>query len=433
MEKAFIYKETHIMQIEYKSNPHSFSIGERNLLGCFEPNEYPVSEGALAMLAKALEQPLGSPGLDIFLKGAKTVLVIVNDATRPTPTATMLSALLPILANHGITENTGLTILVATGAHRGAKEEEFSQIFGPLEHCLRNCTVSHDTRKQEDQVKVGTTRNGTPIILDRRLFESDRVIVTGSVEPHYFAGFTGGRKAFLPGVAGYETIVANHKLALSQKAQSLALEGNPVHEDMMDALQVITTPIFSIMAVLDKEQRIASVSTGDINQSFYEAVRVAKQIFCVQIPQKADVVVSVARFPMDINLYQSQKAIDNGALAVKDGGTLILVSSCREGIGDETFANLLGASASPDDALDRISHGYKLGYHKAAKMAAVSQRITVEAFTEMQDELLANLFITPVHDLQKAIGQAIQRAKDKGVQEPTVLILPDGCVTVPEE
>ncbi|AEV30878.1 hypothetical protein SpiGrapes_3132 [Sphaerochaeta pleomorpha str. Grapes] len=420
------------MQVEYQRNRQSFSIKERNLLGSFEPNEFIASQDALTLLAQALEKPRGGPDLDTFLKGAKTVLVIVNDATRPTPTSTMLEALLPILAKHGISERTGLTVLVATGAHRGATEQEFSQILGPLEQRLRTCCVSHDAKKKDEQVKVGTTRNGTPIILDRRLFESDRVIVTGSVEPHYFAGFTGGRKAFLPGIAGYETIEANHRLALSQRAQSLALEGNPVHEDMMDALHVITTPTFSIMAVLDKEQKIASVVAGDINQSFYESVRVAKQIFCVQIPQKADVVVSVARFPMDINLYQSQKAIDNGALAVKDGGTLILVSSCREGIGDETFANLLCEASSAGDALHRISRCYRLGYHKAAKMAAVSQRITVQAFTEMQDEQLTGLFITPVHNLQDAIEEGIQRAIDRGIQEPKVLILPDGCVTVPE-
>ncbi|WP_320130651.1 nickel-dependent lactate racemase [uncultured Sphaerochaeta sp.] len=420
------------MQVEYKRKSQIFSVGTENLLGTFEPNPFPLAGNPFEAITQACKQPSRGVQLDAFLEGAKTVLVIVNDATRPTPTSEMLQALLPVLAKHGIGSQSGLTILIATGAHRGAKDQEFSQILGSLEPSLRNCCISHDARDKESLVYLGTTRNQTPIILNKLLFNSDRIIVTGSVEPHYFAGFTGGRKAFLPGIAGYDTIVANHKLALSPKAHSLALEGNPVHEDMMDALNLIKVPIFSLMAILDSEQKIAAMTAGNIQEAFFEAVKIAKQIFCVSIPEQADVVVSVAKFPMDINLYQSQKAIDNGALAVKDGGTLILVSSCREGLGDETFAKLLSQSSSPDDALLKISAEYKLGYHKAAKMAAVAKRIKLEALTELEDSHLSDLFITPVHDLQKAIDQALDEAKKRGISEPKVLVLPDGCVTVPE-
>jgi nickel-dependent lactate racemase len=281
-------------------------------------------------------------------------------------------------------------------------------------------------------VNLGSTRNGTPIELNKRLFEADRIIATGSVEPHYFAGFTGGRKAFLPGIASYRTIQANHKQALSPAAHSLALEGNPVHEDMMDALPLIKAPVFSVMTVLDKEQGLAAVSAGDLLASFYAAVETARQIFCVSIPAKADIVVSVAKFPMDIDLYQSQKAIDNGAVALKDGGALILVSSCRDGIGDEAYAGLLAQASSPADAIERIRAGYKLGYHKAAKMAAVSGRATVMAVTELQAERLAGMFIESAASPQHALNKALEKAKARGIAAPKILILPDGCVTVPE-
>jgi lactate racemase len=119
-------------------------------------------------------------------------------------------------------------------------------------------------------------------------------VATGSVEPHYFAGYTGGHKASLPGVAGFNTMEANHKLALSPKAQSLALEGNPVHEDVLDALALIKAPVFALMTVLDKDQKIAAATAGDLMESFFDAVRLARQIFCVPIPALADVVVSVA-------------------------------------------------------------------------------------------------------------------------------------------
>jgi nickel-dependent lactate racemase len=152
----------------------------------------------------------------------------------------------------------------------------------------------------------------------------------------------------------------------------------------------------------------------------------------VSIPAKADIVVSVAKFPMDIDLYQSQKAIDNGAAVLKDGGTLILVSSCRDGIGDEAYANLLASASSPADALHRIREGYKLGFHKAAKMAAVSTRATIKAVTELPADRLAGMFIESAPSPQAALDEALAKARSQGIAVPKILILPDGCVTVPE-
>jgi nickel-dependent lactate racemase len=399
------------------------AISDENLLGILEPNTIP-SAGEKESLGRA------TANLAAFLKGANKVLVIINDATRPTPTPAMLSAILPQAELAGIRDEQ-ITILVATGAHRGAKEQELDQLLGPYTERLKGRLVSHDAKDSNSLVNVGKTRNGTPILLNKLLFSCDRIVATGSVEPHYFAGFTGGRKAFLPGIAGYATIEANHKLAIQDAAHSLALDGNPVHEDMMDALRHIKAPIFSLMSVLDKDQKVVGATSGDIVDSFQEAVQVAQSVFCVPVKQQSDIVISVAKFPMDINLYQSQKGIDNGSLAVKDGGTLILVSSCREGIGDEEFAKLLGSCSTVDEALQKIKENYKLGYHKAAKMASVSKRISVQAYTELNDNMVRSLFLEPVHDLQQALDDAMEQARRKGIANPTVLVLPDGCVTVP--
>jgi nickel-dependent lactate racemase len=417
---------------------------DENLLAVAEPNDFRIAARPVEVLTEALARPYGpadGPASEVkkqngqslteFLRGGRRILVIINDATRPTPTEAILQALLPILENTGIKEEN-LTLLVATGAHRKPTEEEYRQILGSLYHKLRPCSVHHDARNEADMVDLGHTRNGTPIALNKRLFDADRIIATGSVEPHYFGGFTGGRKAFLPGVAAFRTIEANHKQALSSSSRALALEGNPVHEDMMDALPLIQAPIFSFMTVLDKEQQVAAAAAGDLSASFYAAVETARKIFCVLIPAKADIVVSVAKFPMDIDLYQSQKAIDNGALILKDGGTLILVSSCRDGIGDEAYARLLAQASSPVDALGQIRMQYKLGYHKAAKMAAVSGRATVKAVTELPAERLKTMFIEKTPSPQDAIEEALRTARDRDIPCPKILILPDGCVTVPE-
>ncbi|MDR3170685.1 MAG: nickel-dependent lactate racemase [Treponema sp.] len=420
------------LTIPYLNTTLPLEFPDENLLAVAEPNDFTVALSPEAIL----QESMGAGGktgqaLETFLQGSSRVLIIINDATRPTPTETMLGVLRPIFEQAGL-QSENLTFLVATGAHRGPTEEEYRQILGVHYNTLRTRCVHHDARKDEDMVDLGTTRNGTPILLNKRIFEADRIIVTGSVEPHYFAGFTGGRKAFLPGIAAYKTIQANHKQALSPQARSLALEGNPVHEDMMDALPLIKAPVFSLMTVLDKEQQVAAASAGDLMASFYAAVEIARKIFCVSIPAKADIVVSVAKFPMDIDLYQSQKAIDNGAIALKDGGTLILVSSCRDGIGDAAYAKLLAAASSPADALERIRAEYKLGYHKAAKMAAVSARATVKAVTELPAERLKSMFIESAPSPQNALDEAITKARAQGVVTPKILILPDGCVTVPD-
>ena len=437
--------------IPYLGKIFPLEFPEENLLAIAEPNEIkdiPSSPGSPdAVLAGALEMPYGKDSftadgkrreggetgktLAEFLEGGKRVLVIINDPTRPTPTAAMLGSLMPSFRKAGI-PNDGLTLLVATGAHRAPTEDEYRQILGDFYGELRCRSVHHDARKDEDMADLGNTGRGTPILLNRKIFEADRIIATGSVEPHYFAGFTGGRKAFLPGVAAYRTIQENHRHALSEAARSLALQGNPVHEDMMDALPLITAPVFSLMAVLDKEQRTAAAAAGDIMASFYAAVEKARQIFCVPVAARADIVVSAAKFPMDIDLYQSQKAIDNGAAALKDGGFLILVSSCRDGVGDEGYAKLLSQAASPADAIDRIRAGYRLGYHKAAKMAAVSARATVMAVTELPAERLKSMFIESAPSPQAALDNALERLKGRGIVHPKILVLPDGCVTVPD-
>ncbi|MDR2402416.1 MAG: nickel-dependent lactate racemase [Spirochaetaceae bacterium] len=426
------------IELPYLDYMFPLEFPDENLLALAEPNEFAPAGGPEEILGAALSHPFGredvgpaaGPDLGEFLRGAKDTLVIINDATRPTPTEAIIRALLPLAEEAGC--GGTLRFLVATGAHRPPTEAEYRQILGSLYEDLRPRCTHHDSRNEADLVDLGTTRNGTPISLNRSIFDAGRIIVTGSVEPHYFAGFTGGRKAFLPGVAGYKTIEANHKQALSPAARSLALDGNPVHEDMMDALSLIKTPVFSVMTVLDKEQRVAAATAGDILGSFYRAAEIARRIFCVPVPAKADIVVSVAKFPMDIDLYQSQKAIDNGALALKDGGVLILVSSCRDGIGDEAYAKLLARAASPVDALERIRAEYRLGYHKAAKMAAVSRRATVKAVTELPPERLRRMFIQAAGSPQEALDEALRQAPARGFSAPRILILPDGCVTVPE-
>jgi len=393
------------------------------LAGMVEAKTVKVRDEA-ALLRAAVTGPDGRRSLAEFLaQGEGPILFLVNDATRPTPSGRVLEILSDQL------EGQELRFLVATGAHRRPGEADLEQIFGRLgvERWLEQID-SHDARDQSTLAYLGDTPRGTPIWLNRAVLEASRLVLLNSVEPHYFAGFTGGRKSIFPGVAGFATIEGNHKLALDPDADLLALAGNPVHEDMLDMMRLLADKdIFSIQMVLDRQHRIHAVSAGGLEESFADAVHHAEDHYVVDVPARADIVVAVAAYPMDYDLYQSQKAMENGALALAPGGILILVSKCRHGIGDDTFFNLLASQPTPQAVLDSIAGQYKLGYHKAARLAHIALKGEMWGVTGIPPDELDAAFIRPFPDVQAAVDAALHR---KGPQAK-MLVLTDGSVTVP--
>ncbi len=378
------------------------------------------------LIEDALENPIGFDSYDEFAENTNRILVIINDATRPTPTSKILRYLLPVLSSH-----PDVKFLVATGAHRAPTEEEYRFIFGDTYEVFRRRVYSHDARKDEDMTYLGKSKNGTEMYINKLVPEYRNILVIGSVEPHYFAGYTGGRKSFLPGVASYKTIEMNHKLALSDDARSLALDGNPVNEDMIDAMNVLKDlNVFSIQTVLTGDHELYAVTAGDLIESFNAAIDFSNQVFCVPLKQKGNIVITVAPYPMDINLYQSQKALDNGKLALEDDGIIILVSKCRDGVGEDTFLELLGKADSPKKILDILGEEYKLGYHKAAKMAQIGIRAEMWAVTDLDDETIKKSQLKPYSNIQFAIDDAVELIKKKGKQ-PKTIVMPSGSLTVP--
>jgi nickel-dependent lactate racemase len=408
------------VEVPYGGGIEVVEVPEENLGEVVYQKEVETDD-RVQIILDAVKNPLGSPAISKFLNGAKDVLVVVNDATRPTPTWRIISAILPFLLNKKT------RFIVATGMHREPTEEEYQYIFGDLWAAIKDDVHSHDS-KNDEMVQLGTSKNGTPIKINKMVADADRIIVISSVEPHYFAGYTGGRKSFLPGVSAYETIEANHKLALNLEAQALRLEGNPVAEDMDDAMKLLKhKKVFSIMTVLDKNHRTCCAYAGDLNESFRMAKKMADEVFVIDLKRKYDIVVAVTAFPYDIDLYQSQKALDNAKYAVRDGGVIILVSACRDGVGPPNFLNLLGSAGSPKEALDRIAEGYKLGYHKAAKMAEIGLKCRMMALTKLPPEVARKAHLTPVSNLQEAVDTAI---RELGKSSKVTFIM-DAVITVP--
>jgi nickel-dependent lactate racemase len=387
-----------------------------------EPNVVSIGDET-ETICRGIEQPINSRRFDEFITDAGDLLFIVNDYTRPTPTAKILEVIYPEVRD----KNT--RFIVATGFHRAPTEEEFNYIFGNYYDPLKDRIYVHDARKDEDMAYLGTASSGMEMYVNKLVMEAHKLVTISSVEPHYFAGYTGGRKSFLPGVASYKTIEQNHKHALNPHAQALVLEGNPVHEDMLDALKMVEgKEIFSIQTVLDGQKRIYHCTSGHIHDSFLTAIEKAHEVYCVDVEEKADIVVAVVGYPSDIDLYQSHKGLESGKLALKEGGILILVSKCRAGIGDEAYYNLLASSRTPQEALQRIKRKYKLGYHKAAKMAEIATWAEIWGVTGLADRDLERAFIRPFHDLQQAIEEAVEK---KG-ETAKILFIMDASLTVPK-
>ena len=409
------------IKIPFWGEELTISLSDQNVGEMIYPNSVEICTEK-EILFEAINNPVNSQNFDDFINGNEAILFIVNDATRPTPTPRIIDLLWDKIKNKNI------KFIIATGAHRAPTEDEYIEILGFHYFEFKERVFSHDAVDDKENIFVGKTKIGTEVYFDRLVLETKKIVYITSVEPHYFAGYTGGAKSFLPGIAGFQTIEQNHKIALKATAKALSTDGNPVREDIEEAYDLIAKnkKIFSIQTVLDKDHKIYYCVCGETHKAFESACEKAQDVFSVEIKEKADIVVAVAPYPMDIDLYQSQKAIDNSKLALNDNGILILVSSCRKGTGGEAFMNLLSEVRNPDEALNRIENEYILGYHKAAKLAEIMKWSSIWAYTKIEPKLLNEIFVHGFTNLQEAIDSAIE---EKGNEK--ILFLMDASLTVP--
>ena len=383
------------------------------------------------VLRAAIAAPRAS--LDEFLAGAASpLLVVINDATRPTPSARVLTALRGRLEAWLEGADRELSFAIATGTHRAALPAEIERLLGAdIARAHADRIFSHDAKDRSRLVTIGRTSRGTEVEVNRLLAEARSVILINSVEPHYFAGYTGGRKSLFPGLAGYATVWANHKLSMEPGSETLVLEGNPVHEDLEEALKlgIVGKAIYSIQMVLDKDHNVGFAAAGDLEKTFREAVAVAERQFVLDIDRPYEVVVTVAPHPMDCNLYQTNKAIQSGAAALKDGGVLIVVSECPFGLGEnQTLYDMLSEAASPRDALERVNlEEYRLGVQQPTRVAAILQRSELWAVTSLPEDQVSSMFMRPFADVQSAVDAALL-AQGPDAQ---VLFLTEASITVP--
>jgi nickel-dependent lactate racemase len=351
------------------------------------------------------------------------VTIVVNDATRRLPTWKMLEILLELIPVSSI------EVLVATGTHRAPTDSELDTIFGPTRRALDGRIFIHDCRDESNLTHLGYTSRGTPVDINKRLARAECLVCINSVEPHFFAGFTGGRKSLVPGLAGFTTTVLNHSYAKYEEAKSLNLDTNPVHRDLMEAVHLLDNkPIFSIQLVTSRNEGIAGVFCGDLEASFQQAVTCARRVYTAAIENKYDIVFAVGEPPLDINLYQLQKAQEHGAEAVADGGILVVVGACSEGIGSEYFVDQTEIYPTPESALTpKALNDNNFGMHKLIKTARRLQKIKIWYVTKIDDKIIRKVYYESKESLQATLDEAIAQ---KGL-DARVAILRDACFIVP--
>ncbi|MHA1238080.1 MAG: nickel-dependent lactate racemase [Candidatus Odinarchaeia archaeon] len=386
-----------------------------------EMNKVPL-RNEREVMESALHNPIGLYSFEDFLSRNSKFMLIINDATRSTPTPKMLDVIYPYL------KNLDFEVMVATGSHRAPTDAEYRALLGDYYNRLKDKVMAHNCFDNSNLQYLGKTSRGTEIYVNK-LVLNRALICLGSVEPHYFAGFTGGRKSIAPGVMGYKTIEHNHFLSLNRLAALANLKGNPVHEDLEEIVSIVQehVNIFSINVVSDYNRRIYACETGDILDSFYPLVKAAEEVYCVKLKNKADIVLTIARPPQDINLYQAQKATESAKCAVKEGGIIILVASCWDGVGSKTFYDILASSKEPNEVYNKIKSNFSLGYHKAAKMVETMMMADVFAVTLIPDNAIKKIFIKPFKSVQEAVDKAL---KIKG-EDAKIIVLKDGGMIAP--
>ena len=407
--------------VPYGKSLLHITLPKKNVLDILYPKKTAQQESN-AILAKAIAEPVDDHPLGDLFGTNEPILCIVNDATRPTRTAEVLDLLGDEISVSSV------TYLIATGAHRAPTEQELLTIFGKHLEKNRHRIVIHNAQNERTAERFGKTRYGNELWLNRILKQFGQCLIIGSVEPHYFAGFTGGRKAILPGIAAYRTIEQNHKHATHPRAKPLSLIGNPVHEEMIDCVRALQgMNLLSIQMVLDRNHNIYGAFSGELERTFEMATPLASELYRFETAAKADIVVTVAKPPFDINLYQTLKAIEHGRMALKEGGILIVVSPCQEGLGPRSFARLFDDPQSIQTAAEKARTRYELGDHNAANLASLAAKSKVWMVTEIAEKVLRNGGIEKFTSLQRALVRATeQKGSARGV-----LFLMDGCFTVP--
>lgn len=410
------------LQFGFGSGMQTVQLDEQYLDGILTANEVTAPDSEEAEVRQALKHPIGSKEIGKIVKPGNKIAIITSDITRPMPTYKVMPVLLDELYAAGVSA-MDITLVFALGSHRKHTPEEMKKLAGERAWNEIRCIDSDP----HDCIHMGTTTAGTPVDITRIVAEADHRICLGNIEFHYFAGYSGGAKAIMPGVSTRDAIQANHSMMVRPEACAGNLDDNPIRNDIEEAGKICGID-FILNVVLSEHKKILKAVAGDPVQAHRVGCKYLDTLYLKELKKPSDIVlVSQGGAPKDLNLYQTQKALDNARHAVRNGGIIILIGSCKEGLGERVFEEWMTTSPSPESMIARIGHDFQLGGHKAAAIAMTLQKADIYLVSEMEPDFVKSLFLTPMPNVQTALDTA----KEKLGKDATVLAMPYGGSTLP--
>lgn len=403
------------------------------------PRPVPGLPDEQASVLAALRDPMGSLPLRKLVRPGRRVVVVHSDITRPMPNDRVLPVLLSELEDAGIV-HSDITLLNALGTHRKQTPGELAAMLGP-EVVRRYRCLQHDAWDDANLVSLGETSFGHPVRINRTYMDADVKILTGFIEPHFFAGFSGGPKGVLPSIAGADSVLSNHGAAMIHNPQATwgatgveddADTGNPVWEEMLE-VALATNPTFLLNVTLNRNREITGVFAGGLEQAHRAGREFCRESAMVSIPQLYDIVItSNSGYPLDQNLYQTVKGMSAAARAVRPGGTIILAAECRDGLPDHgEYANLLRRAANPADLLALIeSPGFTSHDQWQVQLQAMVQmraevRVHSDNLTATQ---IRDALLVPCPDIEDCISELLEKYGPAA----SICVMPEGPQTVPK-
>jgi nickel-dependent lactate racemase len=408
--------------LAFGSTALELEIPERNISRVILPSEPETKEEPGFLIKKALESPIKSKRLSEIVKPDSRIAIVVSDVTRPTPTAKILPVLLEELYLGGV-KSKNITIVFALGLHRLQTEEESRQIVGKDVFESVRC-VQHDRKRCRF---IGETSFGTPVEVFEEVLDSDLIISIGTLEFHYYAGYSGGGKSILPGVSSEKAILSYHSL-YSKLFEGDPLSGridSPARQNIEEAAR-ISGLSFILNVVINSKKEIVTAVAGDLIEAHRKGVEIVDSIYKISVEPADAVIVSCSGFPKDINLFQATKSLENAIPAVKKGGSIVLVAECREGIGDRIYERWSMECKTPDEAIEKFRGCFEFGGHKAAIVGRAAKEFKLYLVSKLPDVESRKTFFIPVKSIEEALEKVLSENP-----EAKIHVMPDGGWTLP--
>ncbi len=394
-------------------------------------DEYHPKLSEVELIENALDHPIDSLKLSELAKGKKKVVLICSDHTRPVPSKLMIPLLLK-----GIREgnkDAEITLLIATGCHRGTTKEELIHKFGE-EIVEKEKIVVHDCMDEDNLVRIGTLPSGGTLRINKMVSEADLVISEGFIEPHFFAGFSGGRKSILPGVASRETVYWNHNADFikDEHARTGILENNPIHEDMIYAARKAKLA-FICNVVINSKHEVIGAFAGDAINAHREGAKMVKEL-CASKPVMADIVITTNNgYPLDQNIYQAVKGMSTAEMTCKEGGVIIMYAQCEDGHGGEEFCRTFQNDKTALEILEEIERTPRedtiADQWQSQIFARILKKHRIIFISDADRELVESLKMIPAHNIE----EALDIAKELLGYDGTITVIPEGISTYIEK